>query len=68
MFVVVISIVLSLIDSLLGTYHRESGTGLLSGSFSLAILIPSIAVSVRRLHDIDRTGWWVLISLVPLIG
>jgi uncharacterized membrane protein YhaH (DUF805 family) len=40
----------------------------LSTIFSLAVLIPSIAVSVRRLHDIDRTGWWVLISLVPLIG
>ena len=68
LFVVIVSIVLSLIDSLSGTYHSESGTGLLSGIFSLAILIPSIAVSVRRLHDIDRTGWWVLISLVPLIG
>ena len=68
LFVVIVSIVLSLIDSLFGTYHRESGTGLLGGIFSLAILIPSIAVSVRRLHDIDRTGWWVLISLVPLVG
>ncbi len=68
LFVVIVSIVLSLIDSLSGTYHSESGTGLLSGIFSLAILIPSIAVSVRRLHDIDRTGWWVLIGLVPLIG
>jgi uncharacterized membrane protein YhaH (DUF805 family) len=68
LFVVIVSIVLSLIDSLSGTYHSESGTGLLSGISSLAILIPSIAVSVRRLHDIGRTGWWVLISLVPLIG
>ena len=40
----------------------------MSGLFSLAVLIPSIAVSVRRLHDIDRTGWWVLIGLVPLVG
>ncbi len=68
LFVVIISIALSIIDSLLGTHHRESGAGLLSGLFSLAMLIPSIAVSVRRLHDIDRTGWWVLISLVPLVG
>jgi uncharacterized membrane protein YhaH (DUF805 family) len=68
LFVVFISIVLSTIDGLFGTYHRESGAGLLSTMFSLAVLIPSIAVSVRRLHDIDRTGWWVLISLVPLVG
>ncbi len=68
LFVVVISIVLTIIDGLIGAYDRSTGAGLLSGIFSLAILIPSIAVSVRRLHDIDRTGWWVLISLVPLIG
>ena len=67
LFVVIISIALSLIDSLIGAYDRSSGAGLLSTIFSLAILIPSIAVSVRGLHDIDRTGWWVLISLVPLI-
>ncbi len=41
---------------------------MLTSIFNLAVLIPSIAVSVRRLHDIDRTGWWVLIALVPLIG
>jgi uncharacterized membrane protein YhaH (DUF805 family) len=68
LFVAIISIVLSIIDGLFGTYHRSTGAGLLSTIFSLAVLIPSIAVSVRRLHDIDRTGWWVLISLVPLVG
>ena len=68
LFVVIISIALSIIDSLIGAYDRSAGAGLLSSIFSLAILIPSIAVSVRRLHDIDRTGWWVLISLVPLVG
>jgi uncharacterized membrane protein YhaH (DUF805 family) len=68
LFVVLISIVLGIIDGLFGTYHRSTGAGLFSTIFSLAILIPSISVSVRRLHDIDRTGWWVLISLVPLIG
>jgi uncharacterized membrane protein YhaH (DUF805 family) len=68
LFVVIITIALNVIDSLFGTHHRASGAGLLSSIFSLAILIPSIAVSVRRLHDIDRTGWWVLISLVPLVG
>ena len=68
LFVAIISIVLNIIDGLLGTYDRSAGVGLLSTIFSLAVLIPSIAVSVRRLHDIDRTGWWVLISLVPIIG
>lgn len=36
--------------------------------YSLAVLIPSFAVSVRRLHDTDRSGWWLLIGLLPLIG
>ncbi|UXH77299.1 DUF805 domain-containing protein [Roseateles amylovorans] len=34
----------------------------------VAILLPSFAVAARRLHDIDRSGWWQLISLIPLIG
>ena len=36
--------------------------------YSLAVLVPSIAVAVRRLHDTGRSGWWVLIALVPLVG
>ena len=36
--------------------------------WSLAILVPSIAVSVRRLHDVGKSGWWYLIGLVPLVG
>ncbi|MCZ8235565.1 MAG: DUF805 domain-containing protein [Inhella sp.] len=36
--------------------------------FALAVLIPSIAVAVRRLHDTDRSGWWILIGLIPLVG
>lgn len=68
LFYVIISIVLVLIDTLLGTFSPSANIGLLSGIWTLAMLIPSIAVSVRRLHDIDRTGWWVLIALVPVIG
>ena len=67
LFNLIVSLVLSAIDALLGTFS-SANVGLLSGIYGLAVLIPSIAVSVRRLHDIDRTGWWVLISLVPVIG
>ena len=42
--------------------------GVLNLVVTLALLVPTIAVSIRRLHDTDRTGWWVLIGLVPLIG
>lgn len=41
---------------------------MLSGLFTLATLLPSIAAATRRLHDTQRTGWWQLIVLVPLVG
>lgn len=41
---------------------------ILIGIFVLALLIPTIAVNVRRLHDSDRSGWWMLLSLIPLAG
>ena len=66
---VLVSLVLVAIDNLIGTFSPQMGSvGLLQGLYSLAILIPSLAVTVRRLHDTGRTGWWVLISLVPVIG
>ncbi len=42
--------------------------GLVSTVYSLAILIPSLAVAVRRLHDVGKSGWWLLICLIPLVG
>jgi uncharacterized membrane protein YhaH (DUF805 family) len=43
-------------------------TPVLTGLAALALFLPSLAVLVRRLHDTDRSGWWVLISFVPLVG
>jgi hypothetical protein len=51
-----------------GIEGRASGLGVLESIYGLVVLIPSIAVSVRRLHDTDRSGWWLLIVLIPLIG
>jgi uncharacterized membrane protein YhaH (DUF805 family) len=59
---------LLIVDNMLGTLDPEAGMGLLSGIYALAVLIPGIAVAVRRLHDTDRTGWWVLIALIPIVG
>ena len=58
---------LLVLDTIVGTASAD-GLGVFSGLFSLGVLVPSLAVGVRRLHDIDRTGWWLLMSLVPLIG
>ena len=68
LFNLIVAFVLALIDTLLGTTTGVSSFGLLSGIYGLAVLIPTLAVLVRRLHDIDRTGWWILINLIPLVG
>ncbi len=68
LFNIVIGLILGFIDSFIGTFNIVTGIGLLEGIYNLAILIPFIAVSVRRLHDIGRTGWWLLILLIPVIG
>jgi len=68
LFNILISIALAIIDGVTGTLSAEAGIGLLGAFYALAVLIPGIAVSVRRLHDTSRSGWWLLIVLVPLIG
>jgi uncharacterized membrane protein YhaH (DUF805 family) len=64
----IIGVVLTVIDNMLGTYDPERGIGTLSGIFSILALVPIIMVEIKRFHDRDKTGWWVLISLVPIIG
>ncbi len=56
------SIALAIVDGILGT------NGGLGAIYSLAALIPGLAVSARRLHDTDHSGWWILINLIPMIG
>ncbi|RUO24381.1 DUF805 domain-containing protein [Aliidiomarina minuta] len=68
LFNILVGLVLLLLDNLTGTYNAELGLGLLGGIYSLAVIIPSLAVAVRRLHDTGRTGWWILIALIPIIG
>ncbi|MDX1351747.1 MAG: DUF805 domain-containing protein [Thiomicrorhabdus sp.] len=55
-------------DVMTGMYNVEIQAGLASTLFSLGLLIPSLALSVRRLHDIGKSGWWLLLWLVPIVG
>ncbi|MFC8695950.1 DUF805 domain-containing protein [Streptomyces parvus] len=57
----VISLVLTIIGSAIGVEF-------ISYIYSVAVIIPALAVAVRRLHDTGRSGWWLLIALVPLVG
>jgi len=64
LFGVLVGIVANIVDAILfGGNSRP-----VSSIVSLAILLPGIAVSVRRLHDLDRSGWWYLLVLIPVIG
>ena len=84
LFLIIVFIVLGMLDSALGLGGSSSSSmstsgeriggaasmhgGVLTIIAWLATLVPSIAVGIRRLHDTDRSGWWLLIALIPLIG
>ena len=61
LFNIIASIVAGVIDGLLGTR-------MIGSLYSLAVLLPWLAVCARRLHDTDRSGWWMLIALIPFVG
>lgn len=77
-FFLILAIATSFVNGRLGTFSDEvggiigwiviEGGGLLGAIVTLGFLIPSIAVAVRRLHDTDRSGWWLLLYFIPIIG
>jgi uncharacterized membrane protein YhaH (DUF805 family) len=68
LFYLLIYFALSVVDQVTGAFNEQTGTGLFSGIYALAMLIPSLAVGARRLHDTGRSGWWQLLSLIPVLG
>lgn len=67
LFNILIGLVLGVIEGIAGL-GSDTNVSILSAVYSVAVLIPGIAVSVRRLHDTNKSGLWLLISLIPLIG
>jgi uncharacterized membrane protein YhaH (DUF805 family) len=67
LFHIIIFVALSIIGNIAGL-GGVGQLGLFSTLYMLAVLIPSLAVAVRRLHDTGRSGWWLFIALVPIIG
>ena len=68
LFNMIFAALASLIDYSAGTVNYESGSGVFQGIYSLVVLIPGLAVTVRRLHDVGKSGWMLLLALIPLIG
>jgi uncharacterized membrane protein YhaH (DUF805 family) len=56
------------IISLVLRFAIPSAGAIISELYGLAVLLPSIGVAIRRLHDTNRTGWWILVALIPLVG
>ena len=61
LFVIICSIITGGIDYAIGMQ-------IINPLFSLAVLLPGLAITVRRLHDLDKSGWFILLALIPLIG
>lgn len=51
-----------------GNYNSENSIGIFGWIWSLAIFLPCLGLSFRRLHDTGKTGWWILINFIPFIG
>ena len=72
LFYIIFLIVAAVLDNILGTTFEFDGInigyGYLYLLFALAMIIPSLAVTVRRLHDVGKSGWMFLVALIPLIG
>lgn len=67
LFNVIVSLVLFFVDGLIGT--KIHGVGIISSVYSLAVFLPGLAVAVRRLHDIGKSGWNILwISIFTIVG
>ncbi|MEJ5867345.1 DUF805 domain-containing protein [Pseudokineococcus sp. 5B2Z-1] len=67
LFTIIVSIPAAIIDGEIFGYAMDDPAPL-QGLLTLALLLPSLAVTVRRLHDVDRRGWWILIGIVPIVG
>ncbi|WP_461205046.1 DUF805 domain-containing protein [Clostridium sp. DL1XJH146] len=63
LFNAIFMVLASIIDGIIGSDMK-----IISSLYSLAVLLPSIAVSIRRMHDIDKSGWFMLVVLIPLAG
>jgi uncharacterized membrane protein YhaH (DUF805 family) len=61
LFGILVAIATNIVDAIIGSQ-------IISIIVSLGLILPNISVSIRRLHDTNRTGWWLLIALIPLIG
>ena len=71
MFTTLVYLILTVVEGMTGLVHAQTGIGLFNALFNLGVLSPTLALGARRLHDINRSGWWQLmwcglVLIVPL--
>lgn len=66
LFVAILSLCIGIIEGILGFSMTAVRTT--SGILSLVLLLPGLGLSVRRLHDIGKSGWWILLGFIPVVG
>lgn len=68
LFNVIVCIAIGIVDGVIIAASGGAGFGILGLIYNLAVILPSIALATRRLHDIGKSGWWQLIVFIPIIG
>lgn len=68
LFYIVFYFVAVMLDINLGQFDEEEMTGFISTIYTFGLLLPTIAILARRLHDIGRSSWWILLILIPVAG
>lgn len=69
LFNMIFLLIATILDNILGLkFYSESPYGFIYLIYSLAVFIPGLAVFVRRMHDIDKSGWWFFIAFIPIVG
>ena len=67
LFNMIVSFLLGMVDGATGMLDEATGRGTISSIYSLAVLVPTIAVAVRRMHDVGKSGWYMLIPIYNLV-
>ena len=68
LFYIVFYFIAVMLDINLGQFDKEKMTGFISTFYTFGLLLPTVAILARRLHDIGRSSWWILLILIPVIG
>ena len=68
LFNIIFAFIAVALDYAFGTTYGDFGYGIVYTLYALAVLIPGLAVTVRRLHDVGKSGWMILVGFIPIVG